>query len=249
MDKLIALCQELKLDFIAKNIEVKIKESNFESELIEDFLMDLLTNESITKDRNAKNTLIKVSNFPYQKTIDDFDFDFQPDLDKENIIDLTTLEFMDNQENIILLGESGVGKTHIASSIGIVNAGKRRSTYFIKCSELLNTLKKALLENRLEARLKNLNRYSLLIIDEIGYLPIHDEEAKLLFQLVEMRYEKKSIIVTSNYNFSEWDQIFNDKNIASAILDRLIHHSKVVHIKGKSYRTHYHINSVKNQQS
>jgi DNA replication protein DnaC len=142
MDKLIALCQELKLDFIAKNIEVKIKESNFESELIEDFLMDLLTNESITKDRNAKNTLIKVSNFPYQKTIDDFDFDFQPDLDKENIIDLTTLEFMDNQENIILLGESGVGKTHIASSIGIVNAGKRRSTYFIKCSELLNTLKK-----------------------------------------------------------------------------------------------------------
>jgi DNA replication protein DnaC len=113
----------------------------------------------------------------------------------------------------------------------------------------LNTLKKALLENRLEARLKNLNRYSLLIIDEIGYLPIHDEEAKLLFQLVEMRYEKKSIIVTSNYNFSEWDQIFNDKNIASAILDRLIHHSKVVHIKGKSYRTHYHINSVKNQQS
>jgi len=249
MDKLVDLCQELKLDFIANNVQSKIKNSNLNNELLEAFLIDLLTHESITKDKNAKNTLIKVSNFPHQKTIEDFEFDFQPELNKEHVTELTTLEFMEKHENIIILGKSGVGKTHIASSIGMVNAGKRRSTYFIKCSELLSTLKKAHLENRLEARLKNLNRYSLLIIDEIGYLPILDEDAKLLFQLVEMRYEKKSIIVTSNYNFNEWGQIFNDENIASAILDRLIHHSTVIHIKGKSYRTQHHINSVKNQQS
>ena len=134
------------------------------------------------------------------------------------------------------MGPSGVGKTHLATSIGIEAAKKRTSTYFIKCHDLINQLKKAKLENRLENRMKTLNRYKCLIIDEIGYLPINSEDSKLFFQLIDKRYEKKSTILTTNITFSNWDEVFGDATIANAILDRILHHAHVVKITGKSYR-------------
>ena len=124
----------------------------------------------------------------------------------------------------------------MATSIGISVAKKRMSTYFIKCNDLIMQLKKAQLENRLDSRLKHFSSYSLLIIDELGYLPIDREDSKLFFQLIDKRYENKSTIITTNINFNNWDEVFMDPVIANAILDRVLHHAHVTHITGKSYR-------------
>ena len=142
----------------------------------------------------------------------------------------------EKKENIVFYGNSGVGKTHLATAIGITACQNRYSTYFIKCSNLLESLHKSHVEGRLNERLKKLSGYKLLIIDELGYLPITKDDAKLFFQLIDRRYERNSTIITTNINFSQWDEVFGDPMIASAIVDRLLHHATVVPIKGKSFR-------------
>ena len=194
-----------------------------------------LTNYEIDfKEANMIRSMVKVGAFPHQKGIRDFEF--QPSVNPEEIKDFATLRFLENAENIVFLGPSGVGKTHLATAIGVTAAKKRYSTYFIKCHDLIMQLKKAKLENRLEARLKHFFKYKLLIIDELGYLPIEKDDAKLFFQLIDKRYEKRSTIITTNINFNSWDDVFFDPVIANAILDRVLHHAHVVNITGKSYR-------------
>lgn len=184
----------------------------------------------------AANQMVKVANFPHLKTIDDFDFSFNKQINENQIRVLCGLSFLDKQQNVVFLGNSGVGKTHLATAIGIESAKKRNSTYFIKCHDLINNLKKAKLENRLEARIKHYSKYKLLIIDELGYLPLNQGDERLLFQLIDKRYENKSTIITTNLNFDEWGDLFSDEKIAAAILDRLLHHATVIPITGKSYR-------------
>ncbi|WP_456299090.1 IS21-like element helper ATPase IstB [Mogibacterium pumilum] len=150
--------------------------------------------------------------------------------------DLNSLRFIEKKENIFFYGNSGVGKTHLATAIGMTAAQNCNSTYFIKCSDLMDTLRKAQLEGRLTERLKKFSGYKLLIIDELGYLPISKEDSKLFFQLIDKRYERNSTIITTNINFSQWDEIFGDPMIAGAIVDRLLHHATVLTIKGKSYK-------------
>ena len=196
-----------------------------------------LTNYEIDyKAKSAAMSILKVAAFPYIKELKDFDFDFQPSVSQQQMMELANLEFINNEENIVFLGSSGVGKTHLATAIGIAAAKQRVSTYFIKCNDLFMQLKKAKLENRLEARLKNFAKYKLLIIDEIGYLPISEEDSNLFFQLIDMRYEKKSTVFTTNISFDQWDRIFYDAVVANAILDRILHHSHVITITGNSYR-------------
>jgi|GEM_PF-167076 len=197
-----------------------------------DGLLKLCNYELDHKVEVASKSMIKAAAFPFIKTIDDYDFDFQPKLNKQEILELTSLKFIEELKNIVFLGSSGVGKTHLATSLGIVAAKKRYSTYFIKCHDLLQQLKRAKVENRLDSRLKYLNRYKLLIIDELGYLPIDKEDSNLFFQLIDMRYEKKSTILTTNINFSNWDSVFYDAVVANAILDRVLHHSHVISING-----------------
>ncbi|AOM08789.1 IS21-like element IS232 family helper ATPase IstB [Bacillus thuringiensis] len=200
-----------------------------------------LTNYEIdVREQNMIHSMVKMGAFPHRKEIDAFDFEFQPSINKQQILDFITLRFLEQQENIVFLGTSGVGKTHLATAIGIAAAKKRTSTYFIKCHDLLQNLKRAKIENRLESRLKHYTKYKLLIIDEIGYLPIDPEDAKLFFQLIDMRYEKRSTIFTTNVNFKSWDEIFQDPKIANAILDRVLHHATVVSIVGQSYRIKDH---------
>lgn len=199
-------------------------------------LLKLTNYEVDFKEKSASQNMIKAAAFPFVKTLSDFDFDFQPSVSEAQIQEFCTLGFMEKAENIVFLGSSGVGKTHLATAIGVAAARHHNITYFIKCSSLLQQLRKAKLENRLEARLKHFNRYKLLIIDEIGYLPIDREDSNLFFQLIDMRYEKKSTILTTNINFSEWDSVFYDAVVADAILNRILHHSHVVSITGKSYR-------------
>ena len=188
------------------------------------------------KKQNLIQHSVKVAGFPSVKTLSEFDFDFQELINKQQIYDFNSLRFIDKKENIVFYGNSGVGKTHLAISIGVTSAQNRKSTYFIKCARLIEILKKAQLEGRLEERLKKFCGYKLLIIDELGYLPITKEESKLFFQLIDRRYEKHSTIITTNINFSQWDDVFGDPLIASAIVDRLLHHSHVAKITGNSYR-------------
>lgn len=197
-------------------------------------LLKLTDYEVDTKRINAANQMVKTAAFPALKDITSFDFTFQPSIDERQIKDLCQLGFLENNENIVFLGSSGVGKTHLSISIGIEAARQRYSTYFIKCSNLLENLKKAKDENRLEARLKHYASYRLLIIDELGYLPISEGDERLLFQLIDRRYEKKSTIVSTNINFSDWESIFYDVRIANAILDRILHHCSIIQILGES---------------
>lgn len=199
-------------------------------------LLKLTDYEVDTKRINAANQMVKTAAFPALKDITSFDFSFQPSIDERQIKDLCQLGFLENNENIVFLGSSGVGKTHLSISIGVEAARQRYSTYFIKCSNLLENLKKAQDENRLEARLKHYASYKLLIIDELGYLPISEGDERLLFQLIDRRYEKKSTIVSTNINFSDWESIFYDVRIANAILDRILHHCSIIQILGESYR-------------
>lgn len=233
---------------LKKNLEyLKLKQMNTHLDEVLDFittnnlsfiegLIKLTSYEIDFKEANMIRSMVKVGAFPHQKGLNDFDFSFQPSINAQQMKDFEALRFIENQENIVFLGSSGVGKTHLAVSIGIAAAKKRYSTYFVKCHDLILQLKRAKLENRLDARLKHFCKYKLLIIDELGYLPIEKDDAKLFFQLVDMRYEKRSTILTTNINFNSWDDVFYDPVIANAILDRILHHAHVVSINGKSYR-------------
>lgn len=188
------------------------------------------------KNINIINHSVKMAGFPRVKTLEEFDFEYQPSINKSQIEELNSLRFIDRKENIIFYGNSGVGKTHLATAIGITAAKNRQSTYFIKCADLIMSLHRAKLEDKLNDKLKKLSSYKLLIIDELGYLPISKDDSKLFFQLVDRRYEKFSTIITTNINFSQWDEVFGDPITANAIIDRLLHHCTVLTIKGKSYR-------------
>ena len=199
--------------------------------------LNYLTEEEIkTKDERASEGIIKASNFPFRKTIDDYDFSFQPSVNENQIKELTTLSFIENHENIVFIGNPGVGKTHLAVALGIEAAKHRNSVYFITCHNLMLKLNKAQKENRLDKQLQHLAQYKLLIIDEIGYLPVDHQGSNLFFQLIAKRYMTKSTIVTTNMPFSRWGEVFCDNTLASAVLDRLLHYSHIIRITGNSYR-------------
>lgn len=227
---------KLKLNTMHDRLEYHLNSLTVENDKLLNILLDLTDFEIAFKDKRAELINIHISNFPYVKTIDDFDFTFQPSINKNQIMDLLTLRFLDSFDNVLFHGLSGTGKTHLSVAIGMAAASKRISTYFITCHDLIQNLKKALSENRLAEKIKVYNKYKLLIIDEIGFLPIKKEDASLLFQLISKRYETKSTIITTNIPFSKWGELFGDNAIASAILDRLVHHSHIIQIDGPSYR-------------
>lgn len=229
--------ETLKLYEIKNRLESVIERNNQGSINFTDGLYELTERELEYQKERAKVALVKVANFPFQKTFNDFDFNFQPLINRQEILDLKYLKFISNNENILFVGPPGVGKTHLATAVGIESALNRISTYFISCHDLILQLKRAHLENRLEQRIKHYASYGVLIIDEVGYLPLDIESSNLLFQLIAKRYERKSTVITTNKNFSEWGEVFGDAVLANAILDRLLHHSKVFLIKGRSYRT------------
>ena len=201
-----------------------------------DGLLRLTESQLEKKKLNLMEYAVRKAGFPKCKDLESFDFEFQPSINKNEILDYASLRFLEKRENIVFYGNSGVGKTHLATALGMIAARNRYSTYFIKCADLMNKLHQAKLQNKLEDKLKKLASYRLLIIDELGYLPITKDDSNLFFQLIDRRYEKYSTIITTNINFAQWDEVFNDPIIANAILDRLLHHANVVTIKGKSYR-------------
>ena len=236
-NKLINNLEDLKLFQIKDSISSYIDLVKDGSKNFIDALYELTEKEKVFRSEVAMNACVRTAGFPFLKRINDYDFSFQPSVNKAEIDDLLTLRFIENNENLLLIGSPGVGKTHLATSIGIEAALHRYSTHFMTCQQLISQLKIAESENRLEKRLRYFSSFRVLIIDEIGYLNLDSQSANLFFQLISRRYEKKTTIITTNKVLNKWHEIFTDPIITNAILDRLLHHSHIINIIGQSYRT------------
>jgi DNA replication protein DnaC len=236
-DLLIHQLKHLRLGPVAEVLDVHMQRAVAANMSYLDFLRGLIQEATSAQDTRLVNARIKAAHFPYLKTLEQFDFSFQPSLSRQKIADLATLRFIANHENIILLGPPGVGKTHVAIALALKACTAGHKVLFTTLADLVAQLHAALADHSLSARLRTLTQVALLVIDEVGYVPLDKTGADHLFQVIARRYETGSIILTSNKAFTEWGNILGgDSVVASAILDRLLHHSVVFNIKGESYR-------------
>lgn len=199
-------------------------------------MLTLTNTELAWRQDQHVSRVVERARFPQAKTLKSFDFDFQPSLNRQEVIGFQDLAFLEKHENLIFIGSPGVGKTHLAISIDLSACQQDQRTLFVNCHDLLLRLRSAYEKGTLERCISRYTRYDLLIIDEIGYLPIDHDEANLLFQLINARYERHSTIITSNTELSAWVNIFQNPTVTAAILDRLVHHAHIIKITGKSYR-------------
>lgn len=230
------LLDKLRMEHLEAQIDAVCEQASQKQLDYKAFLAQALEAEWQGRYQKGIEARLRLARFPWLKTLDQFDFDFQPSLDRRQVRELAGMSFVERAHNVILLGPPGVGKTHLAIALGVKAVEAGYSVLFLTLESLMTRLVKAFHENRLERSLQQLVYPKVLIIDEIGYLPLSSLEASLFFRLVTRRYERASLIVTSNKSFLDWGEIFNDPVVATAVLDRLLHYSTTLNIKGESYR-------------
>lgn len=234
--KMMQALTRLKLTTIRERLDSLIDEAGQKQMTLREFLAYLCEQEIRAKEERRITMGMKIAKFPVVRTLEGFDFGAQPSIDPQRVRELATCRFVANGENLLMLGPPGVGKSHIAIGLGREAVRQGHSVLFTQAAHLLAALKQAQDKGRLEERLTHFTKPRLLIVDELGYLPFERTVSHLFFQLVAKRYERGSMVLTSNRAVSEWGDVFGDPVLATAILDRLLHHSHVLTIRGESYR-------------
>jgi DNA replication protein DnaC len=234
--ELTALLEKMKLEHLADQIDAVCEQAAGRDLDYKAFLAQALETEYRGRFQRGTEARIKQARFPWLKTLEQFDFEFQPSLDRKLVRELAGLSFVERAHNVVLLGPPGVGKTHLAIALAMKAVEAGYSALFLTLEQLMTRLSRARHENRLERALQQHVYPKVMVLDELGYLPLSREEASLFFRLLARRYERASLIVTSNKSFLDWGEIFQDHVLATAILDRLLHHATTLNIKGESYR-------------